>query len=89
MKDVCTVLLERKAQGNEIVRCGSCWEFLSCVLDGYITLDIIVLQKAEENAEGGESALGPDGEVRDVAPTGSYVLLGESVITCGTILCVH
>ena len=24
-------------------------------------------QKAEENAEGGESALGPDGEVRDFA----------------------
>lgn len=83
------MLLARKAQGNEIVSCGSCWEFLSCVRDGYITLAIIVLQKAEENAEGGESALGPDGEVREVAPTDSYVLLGESVITCGTILCVH
>lgn len=53
---------------------GVC-RFLSCILDVYVTLGIVVLQKAEENAEGGESALGPDGEVREVAPTGSYVLL--------------
>lgn len=44
----------------------------------YVTLDSVVLQKAEENAEGGEPALGPDGEVRAV-----------SVIPCGTVLCGH
>lgn len=32
-----------------------------------LTFHVVVLQKAEENAEGGESALGPDGEVREMA----------------------
>lgn len=69
------VLFERMERGNEMVTSGSCCKLLSCILDVYITLDIVVLQKAEENAEGGESALGPDGEVRGVVPIGSYILL--------------
>lgn len=36
----------------------------------------VVLQKAEENAEGGESALGPDGEVRDCHPFHCVLLNG-------------
>lgn len=39
----------------------------------------LALQKAEEIAEGGESALGPDGEVRSLGPVPARVLLNESL----------
>lgn len=48
---------------TEFPRYPSC----SRLLDWRVTSDI-ALQKAEEMAEGGESALGPDGEVRSFAP---------------------
>ena len=48
---------------TELPRGPSCTHLLG----SYLTFDI-VLQKTEENAEGGESALGPDGEVRDFVP---------------------